>query len=371
MLTLGTQAMTGIFPRPGEAVESGPLDLLKCEGPCGLVQLGQSYDPIKMYGGDYGYRSGLNRTMVEHLRKKAWELSRDLKPGSVVLDVGSNDGTFLGFVPRGCERIGVDPTIAKFGHLYEEGIVKVPTFFSAELGAKADLITSIACFYDLEDPVQFARDVYESLAPGGHWHFEQSYLPRMMSQRAYDTVCHEHLEYYSYKPIAWILNEVGFEVVRVEENEVNGGSIAITVRKGTKKTEGSNEPSLEDWRQFRGTVERHRSGLLSVLNGLHADGKCVIGLGASTKGNVILQYCGIGPDLVECIGEVNPDKLGRVTPGTNIPIVTEQDAFARKPDVALILPWHFKESMVERYRHWGCELLFPLPTLHYGQRRLV
>ena len=380
VLDLGEQQMTGIFPKTrGEDVGGGPLELVRCGGDCNLVQLRHIYDPALLYGGDYGYRSGLNRSMIEHLREKA-AMFHDFGPDDIVLDIGANDGTLLSMFPSRLYRIGMDPTIAKFGHHYPPGITAIADFFSPQLffqasgGKRAKLVTSIACFYDLQSPMQFVRDVHSVLHDGGLWHFEQSYLPRMMSQRAYDTVCHEHVEYYSLKPIFWMLARAGFQVVSMSENAVNGGSIAITVKKGSQATEAGGAgaaPSLEEWRQFASSVRRHRTGLLATLESLKLEGKTIIGLGASTKGNVLLQYCGIGQDTLDCIGEVNPAKFGCYTPGTGIPIVSEEEAFALKPDVALVLPWHFEKTMTERYRDRGCELLYPLPTIHNGCRRLV
>jgi hypothetical protein len=394
VLDLGVQAFTGIFPPSvGADIDGGPLVLLKCEGACGLVQLGHNFDLSRLYGDGYGYRSGLNAAMVQHLAAKAGGLNAHLERGDVVCDVGSNDGTFLGFVTPDCDRIGIDPTAAKFAPNYPAGVAIVPEFFSCEAflhasrGRRAKLVTSIACFYDMPDPLGFARGVASILVDGGLWHTEQSYLPAMLRQGSYDTVCHEHVEYYAMKQLMFVANSAGFTIESAELNDVNGGSVAVTMRKrGTfdhcgeshrlfetecgAMTAYGRSPGMDDartWDAFAHRVARHRVGLTSMLERFRSEGKTVIGLGASTKGNVILQACGITRELVSCIGEVNPDKFGRVTPGTGIPIVPEDEAFALKPDYALVLPWHFRRGMVERYlprmrAHHG-KLIFPLPEI--------
>src|SRR5271165_261044 len=216
VLDLGEQALTGVFPRSAsEPVTTGPLQLVWCPD-SGLLQLAHSYDAGEMYGNNYGYRSGLNQSMVRHLTQKIRELERsvDLKPGDTVLDIGSNDATSLkAYSVAGLQRIGIDPTGDKFREYYPDDITLVPDFFSADAfrrgGARpARIVSSVAMFYDLEDPVGFARQIEQVLAPGGVWHFEQSYMPSMLRMTSYDTVCHEHLEYYSLSVAKRILDAV-------------------------------------------------------------------------------------------------------------------------------------------------------------------
>jgi len=198
ILSLGVQELTGVFPRSAnEKVTSGPLELVKCfgAGACGLVQLRHSYDTSEMYGQNYGYRSGLNQSMVRHLGKTAARILEKypVEDGAIVLDIGSNDGTTLSFMPETAHRVGMDPTIVKYGQYYKPGIQAIPEFFSAATfqkhhgDKKASIVTSIAMFYDLEDPLAFVRDIAKVLAPNGVWYFEQSYLPTMLSQNAYNT----------------------------------------------------------------------------------------------------------------------------------------------------------------------------------------
>ena len=232
VLNLGHQALTGVFPRSAkEAITRGPLELVWCPD-SGLLQLRHTYDPAEMYGANYGYRSGLNQSMVDHLTGKVAYLERliGLRRGDVVLDIGSNDGTTLkAYATTGIERIGIDPTGEKFRRYYSAETRLVPEFFSASAyrgveSKSARVITSIAMLYDLDSPVDFARQVAEVLARDGIWHFEQSYMPSMLRMNSYDTICHEHLEYYSLSVIAKILDRADLQMVDVVTNAVNGGS---------------------------------------------------------------------------------------------------------------------------------------------------
>ncbi len=240
VMALGEQALTGVFPRSRtEKITRGPVELVKCAGEdgCGLVQLKQSYDLSEMYGMNYGYRSGLNASMVRHLHSKVAKILAlgVLEPGDLVIDVGSNDATTLRAYPQGqYQLVGIDPTGIKFSSYYPTEIRLIPDFFSADVmaralsGKKAKVITSFSMFYDLEDPTAFARDIKDSLEEEGIWIFEQSYLPAMLRTNSFDTICHEHLEFYALKQIKWVADKAGLKVLDVEFNDVNGGSFSIT-----------------------------------------------------------------------------------------------------------------------------------------------
>lgn len=388
VLSLGHEALTGVFPRsPNEPITVGPLELVWCPD-SGLLQLAHSYDPGEMYGENYGYRSSLNQSMVRHLTNKMRLLQRaaDLKSGEVVLDIGSNDATSLkAYEVEGLTRIGIDPTGEKFRSYYPDYIRLVPDFFSAKnfrsvSSRRAKIVTSISMFYDLEDPTQFARDVAEILDPEGIWHLEQSYMPSMLRLCSYDTICHEHIEYYSLGALKKILDAAGLDILDVEMNAVNGGSFAVTAAHRASKRR-RNSPVVnwllqqEDrmglgtpapFRDFEQRVFRHREDLTRLLRALKDDGKRILGYGASTKGNVVLQFCGIGPDLVEAIAEVNEDKFGAFTPGTHIPIISEPQARAMQPDYFLVLPWHFKDGILAREQQFladGGKFIFPFPEI--------
>ena len=391
LLHLGEQALTGVFPSEADArLTRGPLELVRCDGAghCGLVQLRHSYNSGDLYGDNYGYRSSLNRSMVDHLRSKVAKLIAlaSLREGDAVLDIGSNDGTTLSFYPEGkVLPVGIDPTARKWRRFYRADVRVIPDLFTAErvrgvLGEKRPrVITSLAMFYDLEDPQSFVNQVAELLADDGLWHLEQSYLPAMMSVNAYDTICHEHVEYYALRQIEVLAERAGLQVIDVELNDINGGSFAVTAAKKTSPYRPSPsvarirkqelEFRLEDpktFARFRSSVLEHRSELKELLAELRAAGKRVAGYGASTKGNVILQFCNIGPRDLECIGEVNEEKFGKFTPGTGIPIVSETEAKARKPDYFLVFPWHFRKNLIGReaaYLAAGGRMIFPLPKI--------
>jgi hypothetical protein len=394
VLNLGQQELTGVFPKTSQdEVTRGPLELVWCPD-SGLLQLRHTYDSSEMYGDNYGYRSGLNQSMVDHLSSKVAYLERlvGLKAGETVLDIGSNDCTLLkAYGVQGIDRVGIDPTGKKFAQYYPDDVKLVPDFFSAEAyastGAKpAKIITSIAMFYDLEDPIAFARQIEMSLASDGIWHFEQSYMPSMLRLNSYDTICHEHLEYYSLGVVKTILDAAGMKVVDVIMNNVNGGSFAVTATKKGNSAIRQNDAVI-DWlleqedrmglntpkpyRDFEERVFRHREDLIRLIKALRADGKSVLGYGASTKGNVVLQFCGFGPDDIPAIADVNPEKFGRVTPGTHIPIISEADAKKMNPDYYLVLPWHFKEGILRREREYlnsGGKFIFPFPEIEIIQQ---
>lgn len=388
VLSLGEQYLTGVFPiSPEQMVTKGPVDMVWCPD-SGLVQMKQSYSLDEMYGDNYGYRSGLNQSMVNHLQNKVSYLLRKVqtKPGDIILDIGSNDATSLKCYPGELRRIGIDPTGKKFASFYTDDIALVPDFFTAANYRKifpaedATIVTSIAMFYDLEDPVQFASDIESVLSENGIWHFEQSYLPSMLRTNSYDTICQEHLEYYSLIAVKYILEKAGLRIIDIELNDINGGSFAVTAAK--KNSRHRSNDAVISWmldeemkmglhtekpyREFAERVAAHRESLIALLDRLKNDGKRIIGYGASTKGNVLLQYCGIGTQYLDCIAEVNEQKFGSYTPGTLIPIVSEAEARALKPDYLFVLPWHFRNNILGRekeYRAAGGKFIFPLPFI--------
>lgn len=389
ILTLGNQCLTGIFPRSStEPISRAPLELVKCHGEkaCGLVQLRHSFDLNAMYGQDYGYRSSLNPSMVWHLKSKVEKLSHlvSLTDKDLVLDIGSNDGTLLSFYPDSVVRVGMDPTIAKFGGYYMPGIHAIPSFYSAKTfqnyfgHRKAKIITSIAMYYDLEDPLAFTQDVRDVLASDGIWHFEQSYLPSMLEKNSYDTICHEHLEYYNLHQIQWIAQHCGLRILDVEFNLINGGSFAVTVchpdapypsNKDNIAQSLANEQilqTLKPYEEFKTRVFAHREHLRDTLSHIRSENGSVLGYGASTKGNVILQFCELTEKEIPAIAEVNEDKLGAYTPGSRIPIISEKAAHQLNPDFLLVMPWHFRNNLISRekdYLERGGLMIFPLPSI--------
>ena len=389
ILDLGLQMLTGVFPDSvnPQAATIGPLRLVKCMGEetCGLVQLEHSYDLEEMYGENYGYRSGLNKSMADHLQNKVKKLLQyiSLSAGDLVIDVGSNDSTTLqAYDASNLTLVGIDPTGTKFASFYPPNITLIPEFFSSKLihsffpNRKAKVITSFSMFYDLENPLEFMQQVHSILDDEGIWVFEQSYLPTMLQTNSFDTVCHEHLEFYALKQIQWMAEKVGFLILDVEFNDVNGGSFSVMVRK--KKNGETVLPTitalleeeaalgldtLEPFLAFAKKSAEARTNLLTYLAQLKKAGKSIAALGASTKGNVLLQYCGLSADELMAVGEVNPEKFGRYTPGSWIPIVNEDQLLATPPDYLLVLPWHFKSFFLNNPKFRNSKLIFPLPML--------
>ncbi len=387
-LSLGNQFLTGVFPSSiNSKLTKGPLELGLCKN-CGLLQLMHSYDLDELYGDNYGYRSGLNSSMVNHLRLKVTKLQKraKIKANDLVIDIGSNDATSLKAYREDVVKVGIDPTGLKFREFYSDDMILIPSFFSKESffqrikNKKAKIITAIACFYDLEDPNKFVSDIHECLDDDGIWHFEQSYMPSMLRTNAYDTLCHEHLEFYSFKVVKDLLKNHGLMVIDVEMNSVNGGSFAVTAAKNNSDHEKND--AIIDWTlmmenqmqldkapvhlEFAKRIAVHRENFRSLIISLVNGGKKVFGYGASTKGNVILQYCGFGPELIQAIAEVNPDKFGAYTPGTNIPIISEAEAHSLNPDYFIVFPWHFKENILQKEKQFierGGKFIFPLPEI--------
>jgi NDP-4-keto-2,6-dideoxyhexose 3-C-methyltransferase len=389
VLDLGVQTLTGVFPRTrAQEVTAGPLKLVKCTGKddvCGLLQLQHTYDLGELYGDNYGYRSGLNSSMVTHLHRKVGRILErvTLSDDALVIDIGANDSTTLQAYPsRGCTLVGIDPTGAKFRKFYPPHIQLIPDFFSAATvrqhfgERKAAVITSFSMFYDLEEPMTFMREIAEVLDDEGVWVLEQSYMPTMLERNSYDTVCHEHLEYYALEQIKWMTDRLGLKIVDVEFNDINGGSFSLMVAKQASSHAESPEvnaildqeartglATLQPFEAFAKRVAASRTTLRAFLDEAKQFGKTVCALGASTKGNVLLQYCKITEADIARVGEVNPDKYEAFTPGSLLPIVSEEDVLAMQPDYLLVLPWHFRGFFVEHPRYFGHSLLFPLPQL--------
>ena len=399
VISLGDQVLAGNFGFSKElppVTRKIPLDLVRCdkerdERACGLVQLRHTVPGDLMYS-SYGYRSGINDTMRSHLAALADDLERrvGLSSGDVVADIGANDGTLLmSYKTPGFAGIGFEPSIVQPEKL-PANIVYVRDYFAAAPyhrlypSKKAKVVTSIAMFYDLEDPNCFVADVADILAADGLWAFEVAYLPKTLEMNSFDTICHEHLEYYSLSSIDHILRRHGLMVADVGQNDINGGTIRVyACHAGGRFAERSQDARMriynmqrqefnikldaaEPYTAFCARVEKIKTDLPTRLRELKQQGKLVYGYGASTKGNVILQYCGIGPDLVAAIADRNPAKWGQTTPGTDIPIVSEDDMRAAKSDFLLVLPWFFLNEFMKREADFigrGGKFIIPCPEV--------
>ncbi|WP_440931908.1 class I SAM-dependent methyltransferase [Candidatus Pelagibacter sp.] len=384
LYSLGRQSLTGIFPPSKKTkITKGDLSMVICSK-CKLLQLENNFNPFEMYGDNYGYMSSLNKSMISHLNIKSINLKKryKFKSKDAILDIGSNDGTFLSFFSKKYKLYGCDPTIKKFKNYYRKDINKIENFFSADLfkNIKFSLITSISMFYDLPRPLEFAKQIYSILKKNGVWHIELSYMPMMIKNTSYDTICHEHLEYYSLRSLKFLLDKAKLKIINLSFNQINGGSIELDI---AKKDSTYNEcKDLINWvlkseklgqynevsrqKRFFKECENHKILLKQLLKTFKKQKKKVIGYGASTKGNVLLQYCGINEKIIKIIAEVNKFKFGKYTPGSKIKIVSEKKAKLNNPDYLLVLPWHFKDHIIKREDKFlkdGGKLIFPLPDI--------
>lgn len=395
VIDLGEQHLQGSFIK--QEKENPPLrristELVRCdptidENACGLLQTAVSVPPRVLYS-SYWYRSGTNQTMRDHLRGIATGAT-DLVgiKKAIVLDIGCNDGTLLQYYPDSFIKYGIDPS--DITQTVDGDIVVIQDIFpSAELNnvlgeAKIDIITSIAMFYDLEDPVTFVKNIKSVLSDNGIWIFEMSYMPSMLKMNSYDTICHEHLEYYSFAVIETLLDRCGMKVFKVEFNDINGGSIRCyaTHVSNFKFKNKQFQQTLEQVRQqefdleldtdkpyknFQDRINSHKENLSSLLKKLKREGKTIHIYGASTKGNTILQWCGIDNTTIDYASDRNPEKDGAKTIGTNIPIIREEKSRSMNPDYYLVLPWHFKQEFMQREKAMldkGVGFIFPLPEI--------
>lgn len=395
VINLGEQYLQGSFVKPGKQMPPQrkiPTNLVRCdptkdEKACGLLQMSKTLPPEILYS-VYWYRSGTNQTMRDHLKGIAEEAVFLINKSDVpVLDIGCNDGTLLGYYPSSYKKFGIDPS--DVAQEVKNGITVIQDLFPSEELARAtggkpfDVITSIAMFYDLENPVQFVKKIKENLSEDGLWIFEMSYMPSMLQKCSYDTICHEHLEYYSLAVIEYILKQVGMRLVKASLNSINGGSIRCYATHN-HNPKFKNTGFLQDierlrlsefdmeldtdkpYKNFQDQINIHRHELTTLLTQLKKEKKTIHIYGASTKGNTILQFCDLDNTVIDYAAERNPDKFGAKTLGTEIPIISEAESRAMKPDYYLVLPWHFKEEFIEREKmtlDQGTGMIFPLPKV--------
>lgn len=396
VINLGEQYLQGAFVKPDDLpppFRKIPTSLVRCdpmndEKACGLLQMEYTVPPAILYS-TYWYRSGTNNTMRNHLGgivKDAMQMVG--KTGARVLDIGCNDGTLLSKYPPDFAKFGIDPSNVVYEGEKSDVEVIQDTFPSQELeksleGIPCDIITSIAMFYDLEDPIDFAKNIKKILAPEGIWIFEMSYMPTMLEKCSYDTICHEHLEYYSLAVIEYIVQKAGLKICNAVLNDSNGGSIRCFATHETTFSHKNDQflhnlhalrqkefdlalETDKPYRNFQERINIHREELNTLLKQLRNKGKKIHVYGASTKGNTILQWCGIDQRIIDVAAERNPVKYGASTLGTDIPIVSEIDSRQAEPDYYLVLPWHFKIEILEREKDMlakGVGFIFPLPTI--------
>ena len=358
------------------------------------ARLREAADPSFMYG-RYWYRSGTNQTMRDELSGIVSSVVGIKGSGNIKtwLDIACNDGTLLSNIDSSVYKIGIDPVDDTFKREAEKHAnVIVQDYFSQsaypETAPKADVVTCIAMFYDLDDPRPFLNDVHSVMNDDGVFVLQMSYTPLMLRQTAFDNICHEHIYYYSLESISKLLNSCGFDVMDCQLNDVNGGSFRVySMKKSGDKTKFSTQPyrdvckfrtesilsheektgvnTPQAWAEFFEKIKELKSQTLEFLHNAKSEGKTVWGYGASTKGNTLLQYFGIDNSLVDAIAERSEYKFGLRTIGTNIPIKSEDEMRQAKPDYLLVLPWHFRAEFLHRekdYTNSGGKFIFPCPV---------
>jgi hypothetical protein len=364
---------------------------LVLEAETGAVKL-ESQPPSNTMWGKYWYRSGINQTMVRELRDIVNSIRNiiSLNTGDKWLDVACNDGTLLSNVPNWCERFGVDPADDSFLNESKQHGTIIQDYFSRSVlpeNFKAKVITTIAMFYDLQDPDSFVKDVYNSLEDNGLWVVQMSYTPLMLRQLAFDNICHEHMYYYSLFNIKKIFERNGFRILNCTLNDVNGGSFRVYAIKDTANVkEFANQQmrdvfefnvnsllayeetlkldSVDTWKDFYNRINELKNKTVELLESIKSQGKKVYGYGASTKGNTLLQYFGIDSSLVQKLVERSPYKFGLIAAGSNIPIISEEEMRQDPPDYLLVLPWHFIDDFVRREKNFldnGGKFIVPCP----------
>jgi len=377
VFSLGEQYINDFVPK--EMVGKGmkaPLDLVICPK-CSLLQLRHTAPQELLYSRHYWYRSGVTDTMRRALRDitEQVESIAGLKSGDVVLDIGANDGTMLAtYTVPGIRRVGCEPADNLIEVLKENTQYVIHDFWNYErymelskqwgIG-KPKVITAIGMFYDLEDPNKFIKDAQMALTEDGIFVAQLMCLAPMIEKNDLGNLCHEHLEYYSLESLKYLFETNGLEMFRIEENDVNGGSYRIFARhyKGTG-IKFKEKYTRKDILQFVKRIEANRQRCVEFIKAEVAKGKKVYVYGASTKGNVILQYYGLNNTLITAASERSPEKWGKYTIGSWIPIVSEEEARRAKPDYFLVLPWAFFDEFYQREKEWrlgGGKFIVPLP----------
>ena len=386
IIKLGEQVITSRFPVYGDfSTPKTSITLCMCQE-CGLIQLRETTNSNELYGYEYGYMSGISNTMKTHLKLYKEEITSiiNLNDGDIIVDIGSNDSTMLQYYPKTLRRIGVDPTGSQFKQYYGD-VELLSTYFNynnfiekfGKLSCK--VISSISMFYDLPDPVQFAKDIYNLLDDNGIWTCEQSYLLSMIDSNSVDTICHEHLEYYALKQIKYIADKSSFNIINVFFNNCNGGSFRIYFAKKTSNVYKENTKLINSilkiendrgidkssfYNNFMDSCDKQINYLKELIQDVNSQGKKIYVYGASTKGNCLLQYGNINEIDIKYAVERNLNKIGKMT-STGIKIIGEDEMRKNPPDYLLVLPWHFKDEIIKREEEFlnnGGQFIFPFPN---------
>ena len=374
--------LTGIFPSRNQKIIKTPFEVVFSKS-SKLLQLKHNYDQNFLYGVNYGYRSGLNPVMIDHLKKKYFLIKKELKlrVNDKILDIGSNDSTFLNFSK--CQKYAVDPSIKKYLIFYSKDTkIYIKTFeraYEEIKNNKFKLITSIAMFYDLPNPLSFLKKIKNILSNDGIYHVEVANFLSLIDNFSYDTFCQEHFEFYSLSSLDYLVKKSGLKIKNFGFNKVNGGSIWLDIvryeskfkcnkKKISKYINYEKKRGLHKSHTYKKYFEKvidHSKKLKYLLMQLKSKNKKIIGLGASTKGNVLLQFCKIGNKEIDSIYDVNPFKFGKYTPGTNIMIKDEKKMNLGKYDYILILIWHFNKFIIKKIKknNKKIKIILPFPKI--------
>ena len=354
---------------------------------CGLLQLKETVEPDYLYR-EYFYRSSVSDTMRKDLRNVVDDVVERarLEDNDVVVDIGANDCTMIGYFPSGLMRIAVEPAQNISWEGVDPSIKIVNNYFSQDVlndtlkDKKVKIFTSCAMFYDLDDPNSFVADVKSLLHKEGVWCIQLSYLPLMLKNINFYDICNEHLEYYSLHTLNYLMKQNGLEIFDAAENDVNGGSVRVMITHLDRKIEKTdsfkelidiekqmNLFDKETYIDFHEEILSLKNKIKNTIGVELKNGNTVLGLGASTKGNMLLQLFGIGKETIPYISERNPEKVGLKTLGTDIELISEEHARELNPSYMLVLPWYFKSEIVAREKEYilnGGKLLFPMPYPH-------
>ena len=379
----GDMVVSG-FIKPGDEIKKSPLTIVSCTE-CGLVQLGDTPDLDYLYKEHYWYKSALNSSMLVALKDIVDNIEKriELKYGNIVVDIGANDcSLFTFYTNKNLYKVGFDPAPNLEESANKNSTWFVNDYFTADkypyANEKAKVVTSIAMFYDLPDPNKFIEDVKSVLDENGIWVIQLTDLTSMIKLNEFTSFCHEHLEFYKLLDLVRMLNKHGLEIFDLEYNNTNGGSLRVYVGYADMhEIDMIVYKTLEDEIAFYDGKDRLqlmfdkmdniKTVLVEYMNSIREQGNDIYALGASTKGSTLCQYLGIDNKLITAIGEVNPDKYGLVTSGTNIPIVSEEEMLKKNPKYVFLIIWQFEENILCKLQDHienGLEVIIPLPTPH-------
>jgi len=383
IVKIGKQPLSGFFyPNKKKKLEKYSLDLHKCPK-CHLVQLSNLANTKKMYGSHYGYKTSVSKMMLLHLKEKIQRLKKFkfIKKGNNILDIGSNDASFLKLLGNKYNLYGIDPSANKFKNNYKN-MKLITDFFSKKnvlknfknKDIKFDLISSFAIFYDVEDPNSFCKDIEMMLNENGIWICEFSYLPLMLKNLTFDQICHEHIMYYTLSVFEKILINNNLKVLDIKINEINGGSIEVVIAKINSKRISNysliNKLKLDEKKITKNSYRNFSKRIKKVgsdLNLFVSKNSPIAGYGASTKGNIVLNYANLDSKKIEYICDANLKKYNHYTPGTNIKIISKEKMRILNPKYLLVLIWSFRSEIIKQelnYLKKGGNLIFHLPKFH-------